>query len=117
MLLQLHHTAYTDACLPITDGRAGQETALPSSSYALSCLLYLLTDSAIALAGTAADSYPIMSRRTPTGDAAEPSSLFTSGTVKKNDFKFSSLLASDENILATKFPNLQYTTPVNCRCA
>ena len=38
------------------------------------CLLHLLIDVAIALAGMVADSNPLGSGRAPTGDAAEPSS-------------------------------------------
>jgi len=46
-------------------------------------LLSILTNhSAIALAGMAADSDPLGSRKAPTGDAAELSSLFTHGGVK-----------------------------------
>ena len=51
-----------------------QGPRLPSSTSAFSCLLHLLIDSAIVLAGVAADSNPLGSRRAPTGDAAEPSS-------------------------------------------
>ena len=70
----------------IRNGRAGlylQGLRLPSSSHNLSCLLHLLIDSAIALAGMAADSDPLGSGRAPTGDAAEPSSPFTCGSATR----------------------------------
>jgi len=84
MLLQLHHT---DAYLPITDGRAGQKTALPSSSYALSCPLHLLIQRLLWQVWQQI-AIQTISRRAPTGDAAEPSSLFTHGTVKKMILNF-----------------------------
>ena len=58
-----------------------QGSCLPSSRYALSCLLHLLIGTAIALAGVAADS-DLGSGRAPTGDAAESSSSFTRGGVR-----------------------------------
>ena len=45
-----------------------------TSGHALSCLLHLLIASVIALAGMAEDSDLLGSGRSPTGDAAEPSS-------------------------------------------
>jgi len=73
MLLQLHHADWLYS--PITDGRMGlylQGLHLPiaSSSQSLSCLLHLLIDSAIVLAGMAADSDPLGSRKAPTGDGS-----------------------------------------------
>jgi len=80
VLLQLHHADW-----PIADSRAGlylHGLCLPSSSHGLSCLLHLLINLVIALAGMAADGDPLGSGRAPTGDAAEPSSPFTLGSAR-----------------------------------
>jgi len=73
MLLHLHHADWLYS--PITDGRMGlylQGLCLPvtSSRQCLSCLLHLLIDSAIVLAGMAADSDSLGSRKAPTGDGS-----------------------------------------------
>jgi len=73
VLLQLHHADW-----PIIEGRVGLhllKLCLSSSNHTL-CI-----DSAIDLAGVAADSNPLQSRRTPTGEAEEQSSPFTHGGV------------------------------------
>ena len=59
-----------------------QGPRLPSSNHALSCLLHLLIDSAIALAGMAGIAILKGSGRAPAGDAAEPSSPFIRGGVR-----------------------------------
>ena len=53
------------------------------SSHVLSCFpLLLIIASTIALAGMAENSIPLGSGRSPTGDAAGPPSLLTSGSVR-----------------------------------